>query len=126
MCNDFVSVVSMEGRGLEEDTALYVVDVLGANQGALFDIFSATAQQRFGAMRVRACAMQGKTTYHAVENHLPPLFLALLHGLEEQLLVFRRYHLLVDQALIACLIVRLEGKKSPGLGGIHTVDVDFH
>lgn len=77
-------------------------------------------------MQPSACAIQGKTTYHAVEDYLPPLVFALFHGLEEQLLVFRRYHLLVDYVLIACLIVGLEGEKSPGFGGIHTIDVDFH
>lgn len=35
MRSDFVSVVGMEGRGLEEDTPLYVVDVLGTQQGTL-------------------------------------------------------------------------------------------
>lgn len=35
MGNDFVSVVGMEGRGLKEDTPLYIVDILGTQQGAL-------------------------------------------------------------------------------------------
>lgn len=70
--------------------------------------------------------MQSRTTYHAVENHFPTLFLAFFHSLEEQLLVLRSYHLLVDYVLIACLVLGLEGEKSPGFGGIHTIDVDFH
>ena len=49
MRNDFVSVVGMEGRGLKEDTPLYVVDVLGTQQGTL----STFDQSRFGIGRVQ-------------------------------------------------------------------------
>lgn len=64
MRNDFVSVVSMESRGLKEDTPLYVVDVLSAQQGTL----STYAQSRFGIgralCRARQHTMRSRITSH--------------------------------------------------------------
>ncbi len=41
MCNHFVGIICMERRGLEEDTALDIVDVLCAEENALRSLVSA-------------------------------------------------------------------------------------
>lgn len=64
MRDDFVCVVSMKGGGLKEDPPLYVVDVLGAQQGTL----STYAQSRFGKgralCRARQHTMRSRITSH--------------------------------------------------------------
>jgi hypothetical protein len=47
--------------------------------------------------------------YHTIENYFPSFVFAFLDCLEEKLTVLRRDHLLVYQALVAGLIMGLEG-----------------
>lgn len=65
------------------------------------------------------------STYHAVENSLPPGVLVLLDRLDEELTVLRSRHLQIDEILIACLIKRNVREEDFGLGRVHAVDINF-
>lgn len=64
-------------------------------------------------------------THDSIQDSLPTLILVILYGLQEHFLVFGNGHLFIDEELVACLIVWLEGKALRE-GGIHGVDIDVH
>jgi len=95
VCNYLVGVVGVEGGGLEEDSALDVVDVCLAEEDG-----------------------------DSVQNSLPSLVFVLLHSLQEHLSVLGNGHLLVDEKLVAGLVMRLEGEAF-GKCRVHGIDIDI-
>ena len=68
---------------------------------------------------------RGKGPYDAVKHCFPALVLVLLDCLKEHLPVLGDGHLLINEELVAGLVVGLEGEAFRE-GWVHGIDIDVH
>lgn len=73
----------------------------------------------------RKAGMDMRRAYDSVQDCFPPPVFVFLHGLQEHFAVFRDGHLLVDEELVAGLVVWFEGETLRECW-IHRVDIDVH
>lgn len=67
----------------------------------------------------------GIKTYDSVQHGLPTLVFIFLHGLQEHFLVLGYGHLLVDQELVARLVMGFEW-QALSERWVHGVNIDVH
>jgi hypothetical protein len=73
----------------------------------------------------RKAGMGVRRAYDSVQDCFPPLVFVFPHGLQEHFAVFGNGHLLVDEELVAGLVVWFE-RETLRECRIHRVDIDVH
>jgi hypothetical protein len=112
--NDFFGVICVERGGLEKNTSIKVANIESTEICSLSKLNLLVIVKKVEL-----------DTYHSKVDGLPSFILQLLRDLDKQVPVFRSYHLLIDQTLIASLI-HWHKRELLSFSRIHTIDIDVY